>query len=113
MNEVKVAAAKLTLVTPRVVQMALATFAILALEPRLCRWVRSPARLAAYFANLILLATFFGMGLGVALGSRFPTLLRWCLPTLAVLSVLLAYSEQIGFMGARFPDTALYTWTAG
>jgi hypothetical protein len=95
---------------PRAAQMALTTFAILALELALIRWIGSQIRLAAYFANLILFATFFGMGLGVGLGERHVALLRWCLPLLAALSLVLAFANDLGLTTIRFPDPTLSLW---
>ena len=41
---------------PPAVQLAVATFAILVLELALIRWLGTQIRIAAYFANLVLLA---------------------------------------------------------
>ena len=47
--------------------LAAVTFAILVLELAMIRWLTTQIRVAAYFANLVLLAAFLGMGLGVGL----------------------------------------------
>lgn len=49
-------------------RLAVATFSILALELGVIRWMGGQIRIIAYFQNFVLLAAFFGMGLGVALG---------------------------------------------
>src|SRR5579872_6961477 len=48
-------------------RLALTTFSILVLELALIRWLGTQVRFAAYFANLVLLSAFLGMGLGVGL----------------------------------------------
>ena len=97
---------------PRAVQMAAATFAILALELALIRWTGSQIRVAAYFANLVLLASFLGLGLGVGLGERRPDLFRWTIPALAVLAIVLASSRFNGLYNVHFPDPAISLWGA-
>ncbi len=52
------------------VELALCTFGILVLELAIIRWMSSQIRIVAYFSNVVLLASFLGMGLGIALGSR-------------------------------------------
>ncbi|MBK9655613.1 MAG: hypothetical protein IPO66_09095 [Rhodanobacteraceae bacterium] len=61
---------------PPAVRIFLITLGILALELALIRWASSQIRLVAYFTNLVLLAAFLGMGLGIRLGLHgrdFPT----------------------------------------
>src|SRR5260221_5110502 len=94
---------------PRI-DLALATFGILALELALIRWMSGQIRIVAYFQNFVLIAAFLGMGLGVALGKRRPRLAYACLPLLAVLSVLLAFSDDLGLMYFRFPDPTIALW---
>ena len=48
--------------------------------------------------RVVLLASFLGMGLGVALGRRRPGLVHYCLPTLALLSLVLAFSRAMGLI---------------
>jgi hypothetical protein len=91
-------------------QMALATFAILVLELALIRWVGSQIRIAAYFTNLVLIAAFLGMGLGVALGRRRPELFRLVFPGLALLVGVLSLAEPLHFVTMRFPDPAIALW---
>ena len=47
----------------------IATFGILALELAIIRWVSQQVRVFAYLNNVLLMAAFLGMGLGVAMGS--------------------------------------------
>ncbi|MDQ2668548.1 MAG: hypothetical protein M3Z05_21520, partial [Gemmatimonadota bacterium] len=96
----------------RAFQLGLCTFAILALELALIRWISGQIRLVAYFANIILLAAFLGMGLGIALGRKRPALIHACLPALAVLSAVLCFSAQLHLMQLRFPDLTISLWGA-
>lgn len=94
------------------IALGITTFAILVLELALIRWLGSQIRVAAYFANLVLLAAFLGMGLGVGLGRTRPELVRWALPALAVVSILLAAAEPLGLTRPTFPDPAISLWGA-
>jgi spermidine synthase len=92
------------------VELALTTFAILVLELALIRWLGTQIRVAAYFANLVLVATFLGMGLGVGLGRTRPHLARRALPVLALVSIVLAAAGPLGLTYLRFPDLAISLW---
>jgi hypothetical protein len=94
------------------VELAATTFAILVLELALIRWIGTQIRIAAYFSNLVLVATFLGMGLGVGLGRRYPTLSRWGIPALALLSIVLASAGPLGLIQLKFPDPSLFLWGA-
>ncbi|MCP4349602.1 MAG: hypothetical protein GY795_29325 [Desulfobacterales bacterium] len=94
------------------VQIALATFGILALELALIRWTSTQIRIFAYFNNLVLIAAFLGMGLGVALGRKYPGLVHWTIPMLFVLSVPLAFSEKLKLVQMPFPDKGIFLWGA-
>ena len=48
------------------VELALCTFGILVLKLAIIRWMSSQIRIVAYFSNVVLLASFLGMGLGIA-----------------------------------------------
>jgi hypothetical protein len=91
------------------VELALTTFAILVLELALIRWLGTQIRIAAYFANLVLVATFLGMGLGVGQGEA-SGLSRWGIPALAIVSIVLAASGPLGLMHLTFPDPAIALW---
>ncbi|MGH7677063.1 MAG: hypothetical protein ACRENU_01275 [Gemmatimonadaceae bacterium] len=99
-------------VPARAVDVALCTFAILALELGLIRWFGGQIRLVAYFANLILLAAFLGMGLGIALGRRRPGLIHAALPAIAALAAILTFAEPLQLMRVRFPDPSIFLWDA-
>jgi hypothetical protein len=68
-------------------RLGLATFGVLALELATIRWMSGQIRIFAYFNNLVLIATFLGMGLGVAIGRRRPELFHRVFPALFVLVV--------------------------
>ena len=89
---------------PLALQIGLATFGILALELALIRWTAGQVRAFAYFNNLVLIAAFLGMGLGVALGRRRRGLMHWTLPTLAPLAAVLGLAEPLGLIHLAFPD---------
>jgi SAM-dependent methyltransferase len=90
--------------------IGLATFGILALELALIRWTSSQIRVFAYFNNLVLIGTFLGMGLGVALGRRWPGLVYLVLPALLVVALPLAFSDSLGLVHLRFPDRSVSLW---
>jgi hypothetical protein len=58
------------------------------------------------------MAVFLGMGLGVALGRRYPYLFEWVFPALLVLAAVLALSKQVGLMDLGFPDPSISLWGA-
>jgi len=91
-------------------RLALTTFSILVLELALIRWLGTQIRVAAYFANLVLLAAFLGMGLGVGLGRKHPGLSRWALPTLAVVCLIIGGAHDLGLTYLTFPDPAISLW---
>ena len=90
--------------------LALATFSILVLELAMIRWLTTQVRIAAYFANLVLLAAFLGMGLGVGLARHASRLARWSLPVLAIVCIPLALAEPLGIVRVTFPDLAPTDW---
>jgi hypothetical protein len=92
--------------------LGLTTFSILVLELAAIRWIGSQIRVFAYFANLVLMAVFLGMGLGVALGRRYPHLFEWVFPALLFLAVVLALAAPVGLMDMGFPDLSISLWGA-
>ncbi|QUV99902.1 methyltransferase domain-containing protein [Chloracidobacterium sp. MS 40/45] len=92
--------------------LGLTTFSILVLELAAIRWIGSQIRVFAYFANLVLMAVFLGMGLGVALGRRYPHLFEWVFPALLVLAAVLALAAPVGLMHMGFPDPSISLWGA-
>jgi len=91
-------------------QIGIATFGILVLELALIRWTSQQVPIFAYVNNLTLMAAFLGMGLGVALGARRPSLQHWTLPSLALFSIPIALSEELHLMHLNFPDLSVMLW---
>jgi hypothetical protein len=90
--------------------IGLTTFGILALELALIRWTSSQVRVFAYFNNIVLICAFLGMGLGVALGRRYPGLVHWVLPALLLLALPLAFSVPLQLVQMHFPDRSIALW---
>jgi hypothetical protein len=63
------------------------SFLCLFLELMVIRWVPGSIRLVAYFANLMLISSFLGIGLGAMRAERGADLIRW-FPALLALDVL-------------------------
>lgn len=66
---------------PSVVPLVAASFITLATELVLIRWVPGQVRVIAYFPNLILIASFLGLGAGSLLRRRMPL---WTWPVLLI-----------------------------
>lgn len=58
------------------------SFAALFLELMLIRWVPAVVRLVAYYANLMLISSFLGLGAGAVASTRGWKMARWFLPVL-------------------------------
>jgi SAM-dependent methyltransferase len=93
-------------------QTALVTFGILALELALIRWSAGQIRAFAYFGNLVLIAAFLGMGLGLALGRRYTELVHATLPALVLISLALGLAEPLHLIHLSFPDPSVHLWGA-
>jgi hypothetical protein len=63
------------------------SFLSLFLELMMIRWVPGAIRLVAYYANLMLISSFLGIGLGAMLAQRRANLIRW-FPSLLAADVL-------------------------
>src|SRR5512134_2768295 len=63
------------------------SFLSLFLELTIIRWVPGSVRLVAYYANLMLISSFLGIGLGAMLAERGGKLVRW-FPALLAIDVL-------------------------
>ncbi len=92
--------------------IALTSFSILALELALIRWTSSQIRVFAYFNNIVLITSFLGMGVGVALGRRHPALLHAALPVLLIVAVPLGAADWLGLVHLPFPDQSITLWGA-
>ena len=63
------------------------SFLALFLELMLIRWAPAVVRLIAYYANLILISSFLGLGVGAIVGKRRKSLFGW-LPGLLLINIL-------------------------
>jgi predicted RNA methylase len=93
-------------------KLAAATFSILVLELAIIRWMSQQIRVFAYLNNLLLIAAFLGMGIGLGLAAREKRLARWALPALTVLTALLAFARPLGLFDLSFPDVSIALWGA-
>lgn len=63
------------------------SFLALFLELMMIRWAPAVVRLIAYYANLILISSFLGLGVGAILGKKRKSLFGW-LPALLLINVI-------------------------
>jgi len=92
--------------------IGLITFGILALELALIRWTSGQVRVFAYVNNIVLITAFLGLGLGVALGRRYPGLVHGVLPALLLVALPVAGAETLGLVHLTFPDQSITLWGA-
>ena len=62
------------------------SFLALFLELMVIRWAPAVVRLIAYYANLMLISSFLGLGVGAIVGTKRKSLFRW-LPALMLINV--------------------------
>jgi hypothetical protein len=84
-------------------QMFILSFTALFLELMVIRWVPSVVRLVAYYANLMLLSSFLGLGIGAMAYARKWRLFGWFPALLAVYigALLLSRELVLGSSGAE------------
>lgn len=92
--------------------VGMTTFGILVLELALIRWTSGQVRVFAYVNNIVLITAFLGMGLGVALGKRYPGLVHGVLPALLLVALPVASAESLGLVHLTFPDQSITLWGA-
>jgi predicted membrane-bound spermidine synthase len=78
------------------------SFLSLFLELMVIRWVPGSIRLVAYYANLMLISSFLGIGLGAMLADRGANLVRWFPVLLSADVLFLALSRVV-----VLPDSAV------
>jgi hypothetical protein len=76
------------------------SFLSLFLELMVIRWVPGSIRFVAYYANLMLISSFLGIGLGAMLAERRANLVRWFPSLLAVDVLFLALSRNVLLPGS-------------
>ncbi len=91
-------------------RLALATFGLLTLELAVIRWMSSQIRIFAYLNNLVLIAAFLGMGLGVAAGRKRPKLFHALFPALLIFSAIVGTASETPIGSITFPDLSIYLW---
>ena len=68
----------------RAARLFAVSFLALFLELMLIRWVPAVAKIVAYYANLMLISSFLGLGMGAMVARRGWRLFRWFPALLAV-----------------------------
>lgn len=91
-------------------QMFILSFTALFLELMVIRWVPSVVRLVAYYANLMLLSSFLGLGVGAIASSRKWRLFAWFPVLLAVYIGALLLSRQLA-LGNSDAEMRFYSAT--
>src|SRR4026207_2037076 len=76
------------------------SFLSLFLELMVIRWVPGSIRLVAYYANLMLISSFLGIGLGSMLAGRRTSLARWFPAMLTAYVFFLAVSRNVLLPGS-------------
>jgi hypothetical protein len=76
------------------------SFLALFLELIVIRWVPGTVRLVAYYANLMLISSFLGIGLGAMLSDRRANLIRWLPSLLAAYVLFLVVSGNVLLPGS-------------
>src|SRR5580698_8948273 len=79
-------------------QMFALSFTALFLEMMVIRWVPSVVHLVAYYANLMLLSSFLGLGVGAMTSSRGWGLFRWFPIALGCEIAILLFGRNITLM---------------
>src|SRR5215210_8066856 len=78
------------------------SFAALFLELMLIRWVPSVLRLVAYYANLMLISSFLGLGIGAMLSTRGWRLWRFFLPLVGVEVAVVLACRYVAMPGSAY-----------
>jgi hypothetical protein len=86
--------------TRRGLQLFVLSFVALFLELTVIRWAPSVVRLVAYYANLMLISSFLGLGMGAMLGQSRKSLFAWFPSLLAVGVAFLWLAQGLTMPGA-------------
>jgi hypothetical protein len=92
-------------------QLFALSFLALFLELMMIRWVPSVVHLVAYYANLMLISSFLGLGLGAMLSSSVVQLLPW-FPRVLVLNVGFLLLGGSGAMPTSSAETRFFSGDA-
>lgn len=100
------------------VRLFVLSFAALFLELMVIRWVPSEVRLVAYYANLMLVSSFLGLGVGAILCARRWNLFR-LFPLFLALNIVflvairaVALPSGTGELRFGFPETKAFSYSA-
>src|SRR5207302_6413556 len=75
------------------------SFVSLFLEMMVIRWAPSVVRLIAYYANLMLISSFLGLGIGAMLADSKRDWFRWSAPLLSVEVAVLLLFHNLALAG--------------
>lgn len=84
------------------------SFIALFLELMMIRWAPAVVRLIAYYANLILISSFLGLGVGAILGKKRKSLFAW-LPTLLLMNIVWLLIAHFITMPTSPTESRFYT----
>ncbi len=84
------------------------SFLALFLELMVIRWAPAVVRLIAYYANLILISSFLGLGVGAILGKKRRSLFAW-LPTLVLINVVWLLIAHFITLPSTASESRFYT----
>ncbi|MCO5170432.1 MAG: hypothetical protein M9894_29195 [Planctomycetes bacterium] len=79
-------------------------FIALFAELMLIRWVPAALELVSYYSNLLLVSSFFGLGVGVLLAGRRPALFGWFPALLLLEVVVILAAKRVTLAGATPTD---------
>src|SRR5215469_6845048 len=84
------------------------SFLALFLELMMIRWAPAVVRLIAYYANLILISSFLGLGVGAILGKTRKSLFGW-LPVLLLLNIVWLLIAHFVTLPTTASESRFYT----
>ena len=86
------------------------SFLALFLEMMVIRWAPAVVRLIAYYANLMLISSFLGLGIGAMIGKTRKSLFGW-LPTLLLINVAFLLIAHFVTMPSAASESRFYAPT--
>jgi len=90
----------------RAFELFLISLLSLYFELLIIRWLSSEIRIFAYFKNVPLLASVFGLGLGLALVNSKHNFAKWFPLTFLILSALISFAEPLNLVHMTFMNSA-------
>ena len=94
----------------RGVELFCLSFLALFLEMMVIRWAPAVVRLIAYYANLMLISSFLGLGIGAMIGKARKSLFGW-LPTLLLINVVFLLIAHFVTMPSAASESRFYAPT--